>query len=70
MGAQLNDYVVVLGMIGAWAEHQEAFLLDKIVASEGGSITISADEAGVFVEGLNRLQEGLVIVLNESNIAA
>lgn len=60
-----DEYVTVLGMIGAWSQQAEAWLLDKVVAADGGVVTISSAEASSMVEALNRMQEGLVIVLNE-----
>ena len=60
-----KDSITALGMIGAWAEHEEKFLLDKIVTARNGVVTMTVKEAETFVEALNRLQEGIVAVLHE-----
>lgn len=61
------DSIIALGTIGAWSEHTEAWLLDRIVAAKGADITLSSAEASTMVEALNRLQEGLVLVIEHEN---
>ncbi|MGJ7040434.1 MULTISPECIES: hypothetical protein [Shinella] len=61
-----DDSITALGMIGAWSQHTEAWLLDRIVLANGGDIVMSSAEASTMVEALNRLQEGLVLVINEN----
>lgn len=60
-----KDSIIALGMIGAWAEHEEKFFLDKIVAAKNGVITLTVSEAENLVEAMNRLQEGIVAVIHE-----
>jgi len=55
--------VAVLGMIGAWSQDTERFLMDKLITGKS-KITLTRDEAENVVEALNRIQEGLVFVLN------
>ena len=61
-----EDSITALGMIGAWSQHTEAWLLDRIMAASGGDIVITTAEASTMVEALNRFQEGLVLVINEN----
>jgi len=51
-----DDSITALGMIGAWSQHTEAWLLNKIVLANGGDIVMSSAEASTMVEALNRLQ--------------
>jgi hypothetical protein len=61
----LPDRVVALGMIGAWAQHEEKFFLDMVIASTDGTITMSVEQGQIFVEALNRIQNLLVAILND-----
>lgn len=60
------DQITALGMIGAWAESEEKFLLDKINAAHGGEITLTTVQAAALVEALNRVQDLLIATLNEA----
>ena len=60
---ELPEGAVILGMIGVWSEAQERFLLDKMIDGNN-EIMLTRKEAETFIEGFNRLQEGLALVLN------
>lgn len=62
-----GDYpagVSLLGMIGAWSQDTERFFMDKLITGKR-KITLTRDEAENIVEALNRIQDGLVAVINE-----
>ena len=66
---QLSEAATILGMIGAWSQDTERFLIDKHV-DEKSEIVLTRAETENMLEALNRIQEGLVLSETETRIHA